>query len=214
MLFRLHGDVSVSTKHAVHAALATVGNGSGGDLGREPQPTGVHAVEKARKRLVAAVALLDFAEEKLAEAAEQQIAADETIELVPVDGEMPLVRVVPDVALVDRHPDQVRHNVGKSLVVVALDPDHFHLAFRIGELANAGEKFPMFAGKPAEVEVGKNIAQQNQPLIAQRLQQIECVTGSAQLRPQVQVGNNQRVKSRIRHACRMRAHVEHLINVR
>ena len=214
MLFRLHGDVSVSTKHAVHAALATVGNGSGGDLGREPQPAGVQAVEKAREGFGAAVELLDFVEQKLAEAAEQQIAADETIELVPVDGEMPLVRVVPDITLVNGHSDQVRHDVGKTLIVISLDPNHFHLAFWIGELANAGEELPMFAGKTAEVQVGKNISQQNQSGIAQRLQQVECFTGPAQLRSQVQVGNNQRVESRIRHTRTMLRIVKHVIKER
>jgi len=182
--------MGMSAEDAVDAALASVGDGSSGDIGRETQPAGVDAVEKTRKRFGAAIELLDFVKQKLAEAAEKQVAADESIELVSVDGKMPLARIVPDITLVDRHSDQVRHDVGKTLIVVAFDPNHFHLTFRIGELANAGEELPMFAGKTAEIEVGKDISKQNQSGIAQRLQQIECFAGPAQFRSQVQVGNN------------------------
>jgi hypothetical protein len=162
--------MGVSAEDAVDAALARVGDGSGGDLGRETQPSGVDAVEKARKRFGAAVELLNFVEQKLAEAAEKQVAADESIELVSVDGKMPLIRILPNITLVDRHSDQVRHDVGQTLIVVAFDPNHFHLTFWVGELANAGEELPMFAGKTAEIEVGKDISQQNQSGITQRLQ--------------------------------------------
>ena len=146
LLLGVQGNVRVSAEDTVDAALAGVGDSSGGNLGREPQPAGVHAVEKARERFAAAVELLDFVKQKLAEAAEKQIAADEAIELVSVDGKMPLVRILPDITLVDRHSDQVRHDVGEALIVVSFDPNHFHLTFWIGELANAGEELPMFAG--------------------------------------------------------------------
>ena len=51
------------------------------------------------------------------------------------------------------------------MIVVALHPHHFNFTFGIGELANEAEKFPVFFFQASKIEVGKDVAQQNQPAI-------------------------------------------------
>jgi hypothetical protein len=65
----------------------------------------------------------------------------------------------------------MRHDLREPVVMVALHPDHFNLVPRVGELADVREKLPVFLGSAAEIQVGKDIAQQDQPPEFDRLQQ-------------------------------------------
>jgi len=130
--------------------------------------------------------------------------------------EMPLAFVFPNVALVDGNADEMRHQLREPSIVIAFDPNYFNLALWIGKFADVGEELPVFAGQATKVEIGKNIAQQNQPSIAVRLQHVERVLRPAQFGPEVDVRQNQRVVRRPNHALVMqhlrRRHDESAMN--
>ncbi len=117
-----------------------------------------------------------------------------------VHRQMPLALVFPNVALVDGHADQMRHQVGQASVVVSLDPDHFNLALWIGKFADIGEELPVFASEAAKVEIGKDIAQQNQPAIAVCLQHVERLLCPTHFGPEMNVRQNDGVVRRPTHA--------------
>ena len=126
----------VATKDAVAVARAGILERTFSNLVRQPQPACIHAIQKAREDLAVRIQLLDAVEDLLSQPAEQQIAADEAVKLVAVDGEVPLAGILPHVALVDRNADQVRHQLRQPVVVVAFDPDNLHAATRVGELTD------------------------------------------------------------------------------
>ncbi len=96
------------------------------------------------------------------ERAKQQIVDRKTVELVAVNGEVAAAFKFPLVFFVDFHAYQVGHDLAQSAVMVALHPDHFDAALGIGEFANVAEKLPVRLGQAAKIEVGKNVAQQDQ----------------------------------------------------
>ena len=51
----------------------------------------------------------------------------------------------------------------------------------------------MIFGEACEIEVGKDIAQQNQAAKGMLRQQYACIVGAAQLRPEVEIGKDERV---------------------
>ena len=67
--------------------------------------------------------------------------------------------VFPLVFLKNFHADQVRHDVGETVVVVSFDPDYFDVALGIGEFADRAEKLPVFFLEASEVEVGKDVGE-------------------------------------------------------
>ncbi len=136
----------------------------------------------------------------LANAADQKVLADEPVKLMPMHREMALSPVFPDITLIDGHTDQMGHQIREAVIVVAFNPYHFDMAFRVGELANMGEKLPMLAGKAAKVEIGENISEQHQASIAVGFEHIQRVPGPAQLRPEVDVRQDQRVIESVAHA--------------
>src|SRR5580658_9696654 len=101
--------------------------------------------------------------------------------------------ILPRVVLVDADSDQVRHNICKPVVVIAFHPHDFDIALRIRELSNVAEELPVIFGQAGEVEVGKDVAQQDQALEAVFLQHARGFTGTAGLCTEVQVGKDQRV---------------------
>jgi hypothetical protein len=109
------------------------------------KPAGIEAIEKAREGFLAAVEFLNPLEEPFAETADERVAADEAVELMSMHRKVADSVVLPHVTLIDGNSNQVRHHVGEALIVIALDPDYLDLTFGIGELADAGEKLPVFA---------------------------------------------------------------------
>lgn len=113
---------------------------------------------------------------------------------MPVDREVPLSGKLPYKSLVHRNTDQVRHEFRQSKIVISFDPDDFDSSFGIGELADVGEELPVVAGKPREIEIGKDVAEQDQPPVSERLQEFERVSCPAYFRAEVHVGDDQRIE--------------------
>jgi hypothetical protein len=88
-----------------------------------------------------------------------------------MDGQVALAAVFPGIFLKNRHSYQVRHNFCKSVVMVSFYPDNLDVMAWIGEFAYVPEELPMFFGETAKIQVGKDIAQQNQALEMDRLQE-------------------------------------------
>ena len=117
-----------------------------------------------------------------------------------MDGHVPQPLVAPAVLLINPHSHQVRHDVGKAVVVVALDPHDFNVALGVRELADIAEKLPVLFGQPGKVEIGEDIAKKNQPLEAVLLEHARGFACVAGLCTQVQVREDQRVVAMQIHA--------------
>ncbi len=87
-----------------------------------------------------------------------------------VNGQMPDAVKRPRVLLVDFHPNQVRHHVAQAAIVVPFQPDNFNFALGVGELADVSEKLPMLFLQTTEVEIAKDVAEQNEPTKRDRAQ--------------------------------------------
>jgi hypothetical protein len=132
--------------------------------------------------------------------AERKIINDEAVELMAVNRQMAAPAKVPGILLKDFNPNQVRHHIGKPLVVITFDPNHLYIALGIGEFANVPQKLPVFFLEAAEVHITENVAQQNETAKGDRLERPERGICTAYLRPQVQIGENHRVEARRLHA--------------
>jgi hypothetical protein len=102
-------------------------------------------------------------------------------------------RVLPAITLVNPYADQMRHDVGEAVVVIAFNPHHFNLAFRIRELANVAEKLPVVFCQTRKIEISENIAEKDQSLKAIVLQHPRRFPRMTRLCTEVQVGKDQRV---------------------
>ena len=173
--------MGVSAEDAVNASGFGVGESAGGDLGGQPQPARVQAVKITGEAFVADVKLLDAAEEQFAGATEHFIMQRETVELVTVNGQVAQAVVGPDVALEDRDSHKVGHHFGEAFVMVAFHPDDLDVALAIGEFANAGEELPMIAIEAREVEVGEDVAQEDETAEIAGLQQRKRVSSTADI---------------------------------
>ena len=131
--------------------------------------------------------------------AQQAIADQEAIKLVTVNGQMMNAVKIPFVLLIDVNTDQMGHDVRKAKIGIPLDPDHRDPAFRIGQLADVTEKLPMFFFKTAEIEIAKNVAQQDQAAERNCFQHLQSSLGTAYLRTQMQVRKDHRVVTRRAH---------------
>src|SRR5258708_25773425 len=96
-----------------------------------------------------------------------------------VDREMALAGKFPDILLVNRYANQMRHDFRQSMIVIALHPDHFNPMARIRKLADVPEKLPLLFRQAAKVEVAENVAQKDQTLQLDAAQEIERLRGPA-----------------------------------
>jgi hypothetical protein len=81
------------------------------------------------------------------------------------------------------------------VIVVSFHPDNFNPMARVGELSNVPQELPMLFCKTAKIQVGKDIAQQDEPLETHCLQKSKGRARLADLRTKVQVGDNQGVNA-------------------
>ena len=63
---------------------------------------------------------------KLANLAQQKIVDHKAVELMAVNGQMALSGIFPDVLLINRYADEVRHDVRQAVIVIAFHPDDFY----------------------------------------------------------------------------------------
>ena len=193
VFFDMHGLVCVSAKDTLGFMVIRERDGARRDLARHPQPARVEAVDEARDRLVFEIELLQLQIEGSTPAAKAQIVDLESVKLVAMNGDVPQASVLPGVMLVNTYPDQVRHDVGEAMIMIAFDPDDFNASLGIGELTDIAEELPVIFRETGEIEIGKDVAQQDQALEAGFFEQRGGFPRMARFRAEVQVGKDQRV---------------------
>jgi len=180
---------------------------------RHPKPPRIEAVDHSRNRLAFEVHLLKLQIQRRPKSAEPQVVHLESIKLMAVNRHMPQSAVHPAICLIHTHAHQMGHDVRQSVVMVSFHPHHFNAAFRIRELADESQEFPVFFFQAGKIEVGKNVAQQDQPLKPAVLQDQRGLAGMTRLRPQVQIREDQRVADRQIHTSVLAADCYGVINV-
>ncbi len=87
----------------------------------------------------------------------------------------------------------MRHDVGETVVVVSFDPYDFDVALGIREFADRAEKLPVFFLEASEVQVGKDVAKENETTEGSLLQHAGRIAGTTHLRAKMHVREDQRV---------------------
>ena len=192
--------MSVSTENALSSAFFCVAERALCYLRREAQPSCVETVKVAGKPLVFRIDLLQPEEDQLSQVRDFKILNGKAVKLVAVDGQVSLTRVRPFVFLEDTYPDQVRHDLAQSMVVIAFHPDDFDVVPGIGKFADIAEEFPVLFREPAKVQIRKDVAEQDEAAKVSFLQELQRVSGTADFRTEVQVGNDHRIKVLFLHA--------------
>ena len=194
VLVLVHGGMSVAAENARRLAVPGMGQGAVGNLWRQAEPARVKPVEKTSQGFVFRIPLLQLqVEQRPNQIADADIAHHEAVELVTVHGGMAQTLIFPLIFLVHADAHQMGHDLGQSVVVIAFDPDHFNVALGIGKLANETEKLPVLFLQPSEIEVGENIAQQNEAAILIFPKHEQRLAGAAHVRAEVQIRKDQRV---------------------
>lgn len=158
------GKVCVSAEDAVGVSRFRIAQGTFGYLLRETQPACAEAVEGVCELLALCVPVLELFVDTNADAGEEIVLRHEAIELVAMDGDMALSAELPDVALVDGDAHKVGHQVGETQVMIAFHPDDLLAAAGVGKPPDLGEEIPVVTGEAREVEVGEDVAEEDQAI--------------------------------------------------
>jgi hypothetical protein len=189
----MDGLMCVSAEDTVDAALPRIVERARCHFRRHAQPARVQPVNQPRHRIALQIELLQLQIQRCSHLTQPDPIHLKAVELVAVNRDVPSSAEFPGVVLIDLNADQVRHNVGQSVVVIALDPDDFNVSLGIRELADIAQKLPVVFGEPGKIEVGEDVAQQDQPLEAILLEHARRLARMTRLCTQVQVGEDQRV---------------------
>ena len=187
--------VGVAAKDALRIVMARVGERTGSDFRRHPQPVGIQPVNHSRDGLAFEIQLLQLQVKRRSPAAEANAIDLKTVELMAVDRDVAQAAVIPGVAVVNADADQMRHDVGQPVIVVSFHPDDFNVAFWMGKLADMTEKLPVLFLQACEVEVGEDIAEEDEALETILFQHAGGLAGAAGFGPQVEIRQDQRVVS-------------------
>src|SRR5215469_15020682 len=183
VLFHVHRDVGVPAENALSSALFCIAERALPDLRGQAQPSCVETVQVAGKPFVLRIKLLQPQINELSEVAQLDVLDDKSVELMPMDGQVALSQVFPLVLLVYANAYQVRHHFRQSQVVVAFHPNHFNVVLGVRKLADIAQELPVLLGQPAEVQVGKDVTQQDQPAELNRLQKLHSISSPADFGP-------------------------------
>jgi len=193
--------VGVAAENTFCASRLHIGQGAFGDFGRQPLPTRVQPVEEPRKTLAVFVELLKQQIQLGHKPTHHEaIAHDKLVELVAVYGEVLLPLGLPHVFLVNVNPDEVRHHVCETVVVVAFYPDHFYPPLRVRELPDEGEEMPVVFSESPEIEIAKDVAEENQATKDERTEQSESFSRSRGFGSEMQIRDNHNLVNRCLHA--------------
>lgn len=122
----------MAAEDAIRLHSAGASQRTGRNLLRQAQPTRAQAIGQPREVLSLDVDLLQEKVEKAMKAAEQDVVENEPVKLVAVNRQVAMAAEFPRVLLVDLDSDQVGHDVGQPLIMVAFHPHDFDSALRVG----------------------------------------------------------------------------------
>jgi hypothetical protein len=182
--------MGMSAEDAIGVAQARVGNRARGYFGRKPQPASIQAVKKARESLAFEINFLQLKIEERTQPTEQKIVDHKAVELMSVNGQVPIATKIPLVFVIGLHSYQVRHHITQAVVVIAFHPDDLHAAFGIRKLADVAQKLPVRFCQATKIQIGKDIPQQNQSAEAVGAQHSQGVFRAADLGAKMQVSQD------------------------
>lgn len=104
-----------------------------------------------------------------------------------VDGQVAVAAKIPTVILINLHPHQVRHDAAQAVIMIPLHPYHLYAPLGVGEFANIAQKFPVWLRQTCEIQVGEDIAQQNQPPEPLRAQHTQRILSPADRGAEMQI---------------------------
>ena len=196
----LEGNMRMAAEDAVKAFAPRVLERALAHLGREARPTGVQHVEQAAESLALRIEFLQVEKEERTEPADELLVDDESVKLVPVDGEVAQAGISPRIFLVDAHPDQVRHERREPLIMVPFHPNDLDLTLGVRKFPDGREEAPVVLFQTREVQVGEDVAQQDEAAEGTGPEQTLRLAGAAHVRAEVHVTDDQRVGSNNLHA--------------
>ena len=83
--------------------------------------------------------------------------------------------------------------------MVPFHPNHFDVALGVRKFADVSQELPVFLGEPAKIQVGKNVAQQDEAAKPTLPQHGRSIVSAAEVRTEMQVGEDERVVERRTH---------------
>ena len=194
VLVLMHGGMGMAAENPRRLMVTGMGQCALRDLWRQAQPARVEPVEETGHGFIFRIPFLQLqVEQRPDQITDADIAHNEAVELVTMHGGVAQALVFPLIFLVHADTHQMGHDFGQAVVVIAFDPHHFDVALGIGELANEAEKFPVLFFQASEIEVGKDIAQQNEAAILILLKNAQSLARAAHVRAEVQIRKDQRV---------------------
>ena len=112
----------------------------------------------------------------------------EIIKLVPVNSQKFFVSYPPDIDIIYFRTGERGKNFCEVFVVVSHNPAHLS---GFGKLREKREEFPIITSKAVEIEIFKNISEQDQFLELEVFQEFSDLFGATHPRSQMQIGNDE-----------------------
>src|SRR5882724_3221401 len=123
--------MGVATKNAVGTVMSRMVKRARRNFWRHAQPACVQAIDEPRNWLALEIEFLQLQVQRRPPTAEPYAVDLESVELVAVNGDVAQPLILPRVFLVNLHSDQMRHDVGEPVIVIALHPYDFNLPLGI-----------------------------------------------------------------------------------
>jgi hypothetical protein len=123
--------VSVATENPIGAMLPAIAKSSRRNFRRHAQPARIQPVDEPRDGLVPEIYFLYQQIKRRAQPTQPDATHLKAVELMAMDRKVAKPVILPTVLLVDANADQVRHDVGEAVVVIAFHPHHFDISFGI-----------------------------------------------------------------------------------
>lgn len=115
-----------------------------------------------------------------AQFAQQHVVENKAVKLMSVHGQVAFTGELPKILLVHRHSNQMRHDMRKSLIVVAFHPYHLDFALRVRKFADIRKKIPVVFLETAKIQVTEDITEKNQTAEGALLQHFYRICRAAQ----------------------------------
>lgn len=157
--FFMHGFMGMAAKNIINSAQSCVKNGAPGNFLREAQPPLAFPLHEVADPLVLEIKELDEIVYLARQNTQKCVVYEKVVELMAVDREISPVSVLPPINFVETGSGKRGKNIREPLIVVPLYPSHF---CRLGQLADDRDQFPVVVTQSFEIEVFKNIAQEDQ----------------------------------------------------
>jgi len=123
----------------------------------------------------------------------EESGCGDIVELMSMKSKVPGTTELPHILLLRLQPQKAGHQRHQGAIVVAFHPYNFDASLPCRKLSQAGEKLPVGSSESMQVQITKDIAQQDQATKRSGAQQTYSVPRATSLGTQVQIRHDQRV---------------------